>query len=122
MTPVPGTTGILQTELAYIRQAVDSIADRLESMQAQQSAFRENYERRHAELDAKANAAQHHIESHEKADIVRWAEVDQLKAEVRLLAQQVAEIRHSNRIQAWFYNIIGGAFILWLVGRFLGLL
>lgn len=51
-----------------------------------------------------------------------WKKIDEHDAEIKDLRATLAELKQTNKILAWLGGLVGSAFVLWVVGFFLGLI
>lgn len=115
-------------QIATLIERVETVLRKLENVEKRMDAsscdtaeFRADYERRHAVLDAKVDAAHKRIDEHERNGQSKWAHVDAMKADLQSLRDIIIELKQSNRLLSWFSGILGSAVLLWLVGQILGL-
>jgi len=114
---------------AVILDRVDAVLVRVTSIEHNQADlskttadFQLEYTKAHAILDAKTTAAHTRIDAQEKDIEAQEKDISDLAKELKLLSVQVEQLRWSNKLQSWFYGIIGCALLIWLVGQFLGLI
>ena len=124
MTPPSGTAtnAVILERIDMVLARLLTLERHLDDSERERAKFNSDYERRHAMLDAKADSTNQRLTAHEDADKPRWVKVDDIADEIKLLKEQVGELRHANRIMSWIAGIIGSAIILWVLGQLLGLI
>lgn len=132
----PGSNAGIMQQLAALMGSVSTLVERMESVigrltkletmleasERNRNEFRNQYERSHATLKAEVDAAHRRIDDHERHTAEKVEEFDMARAELKALTNAVLELRQANKIITWLGGLVGSSFILWVVGRLLGLL
>lgn len=105
--------------LVKLEEHLSNIDRRLTESENARSTWISQYERTHAILESKTDAAHHRIDEHVNDDMPKWAKVDKLGEEVKEMRDIVLALQHANRLLSWFMGIIGSTVIIWLLTQLL---
>lgn len=105
--------------LVKLEEHLSNIDRRLTESENARSTWISQYERTHAILESKTDAAHRRIDEHVNDDMPKWAKVDKLGEEVKEMRDIVLALQHANRLLSWFMGIIGSTVIIWLLTQLL---
>jgi hypothetical protein len=112
MTPAAGAQAASQSQITALGDRMEQGFNELKQIMTGVEGRVRGLENREAGCQPIVNA---------RMDAV-WKRVDEHDAEIKELRSTITELKQTNKILTWLGGLVGSAFVLWVVGFFLGLI